>query len=102
MHVVYLIPAKSFLTTLLRALTLRTESFPQPDKDTVEANELLPVTVFETSYFFAGLDSANTETPIILKSRIAIINKTQAAVVVRMLDADMTRNQVSLVGKFIT
>lgn len=55
MCLVYLISAKSFLTTLLRALTLRTESFLQPDKHIVEANELLPVTVFETSYFLLVL-----------------------------------------------
>lgn len=51
---------------------------------------------------FVGLGFANIETPIILKSRTAIINKTLAAVVLLMLEADMMRNQFSLVGKFIT
>jgi len=51
---------------------------------------------------FVGFGFTNIETPIIHKSRVAIINRTSAAVVVRMLEADMTRNQFSLVGKFIT
>jgi hypothetical protein len=68
----------------------------------VDANKLLNMAVSVLILSSVCLGFTNIETPIILKSRTAIINKTLAAVVIRMLEADMTRNQFSLVGKFIT
>jgi hypothetical protein len=65
-------------------------------------NKVLNMTVSVLVQQFVGLGFNNIESPIILKSRTAIINKTLAAVVVLTLEADMMRNQFSLVGKFIT
>ena len=55
MYVIDPFPEKSFIITSLQALALRTVSFLHPDRDAVDANELLPVAVVVTSCFLLVL-----------------------------------------------